>query len=79
MVADHQGVRDQGGVNPSNKNKVAAWTLATERLVEQPLRVTRAGSVRRRPCPLDHRSGQLPCVGTIGVVGQFRTDAAHAN
>jgi hypothetical protein len=37
MVADHQGVRDQGGVNRSIKNKVAAWMLATERLVEQPL------------------------------------------
>jgi hypothetical protein len=28
---------------------------------ELPLRVTSAGSVRRRPCPLDHRSRQLRC------------------
>jgi hypothetical protein len=39
MVADHQGTGDQGGVNRSNKNEVAASMLATECSVEQPLRV----------------------------------------
>ena len=78
MVADHQGVRDQGGVNPSNKNKVAAWTLATERLVEQPLRVKRVVRVPRSVRPDNLRQlTWLAC--DLPLAGQFFVAAVYDN